>query len=147
MTDVTITTLGRSTFRHENGLSYNALGLFCLPVTVMLLSSSMMLCMFSVGPRPTSIWMICMPFSCRVSDLACCAAVLFICEMQRSDGSTFTTWGQVHLEGWLMPWLLMGHVSSCLEVVLQTHSRMIFPLFTFLTRVCTFALSFDSLRD
>jgi hypothetical protein len=37
--DIPVTTLGRSTFRHENGLSYNALGPFRLPVLVMLLSS------------------------------------------------------------------------------------------------------------
>ncbi|SRR6266436_3227462 len=37
------------TFRHENGLSYNAQDPFRLPVEVMLQSSSMMLCMSSVG--------------------------------------------------------------------------------------------------
>jgi hypothetical protein len=50
-TNVTIMTLGRSIFRRENGLSYNALGPFRLPVEVMLLSSSMMLCMSLGGPR------------------------------------------------------------------------------------------------
>jgi hypothetical protein len=57
--------------------------------------------------------------------------------MQRNDGSNFTTWGQVHIEGRLMPWLLMGHVSSCLGDVQKAHGRMRFPLFTFLTQVCT----------
>jgi hypothetical protein len=70
-TNITITTLGRSTFRRENGLSYNALGPFRLPVEVMLQSLSMMLCMSLVGTRVKPLWMICMPFSCRVSDLAC----------------------------------------------------------------------------
>jgi hypothetical protein len=71
--DITITTLGRSIFRHENGLSYNALGPFRLPVTVTLLSLSMMLCMSMAGARAqmNRISMICVPFSCRVSDLAC----------------------------------------------------------------------------
>jgi len=140
--NITATTLGRSIFRHENGLSYNALGPFRLPVTIMLLSSSMMLCMSLVGSRAKPIWMICMRFSCRVSDLACWAATLFTCEMQHSDGSNFTTWGQVHVEGWLMPWLVTGHVSSYLEDIQISHSRMICPLFTFLTRVCAFVLSF-----
>ena len=36
--EMTITTLGRLTFRRENGLSYNALGPFRLPVPIMLLS-------------------------------------------------------------------------------------------------------------
>ena len=69
--NVSITTLGRLTFRRENGPSYNALGLFRLPVSVTLLSLSKMLCMSSVGSRVIPYWMICMPFSCRVSDLAC----------------------------------------------------------------------------
>ena len=53
-THMTLTTLGRLTFRHENGLSYNALGPgpFHPPVQVMLLSSSMMLCMSLVGLPP-----------------------------------------------------------------------------------------------
>ena len=68
--NITVTTLGRSTLRHEIGLSYNALGPFRLPVLVMLLSSSMTLCMSLVGSRETTIWMVCMPFSCRVSNLA-----------------------------------------------------------------------------
>jgi hypothetical protein len=48
-----------------------------------------------------------------------------------------------------MPWLLTGHVSLCLEDIQQAHGRMRFPLFTFLTQVCTFVLSFglDSLQD
>jgi hypothetical protein len=70
MTNVTITTLGRLTFRRENGLSYNALGPFRLPVEDMLLSSSMILCMSLVGSRAKPLWMICMPFSYQVSDLA-----------------------------------------------------------------------------
>ena len=69
-TDITITILGRSTFRHENGLSYNALGPFRLLVPVMQLSSSMILCISLVDSRAQTIQMICMPFSCRVSDLA-----------------------------------------------------------------------------
>ncbi len=48
-THITLTTLGRLTFRYENGLSYNAQGPFRLPVHIMLLSSSMMLCMYLVG--------------------------------------------------------------------------------------------------
>jgi hypothetical protein len=72
-TIMTITTLasGRLTFRRENGLSYNALGPFRLPVEIMLLSLSMMLCMSLVGSRAKALWMICMPFSYRVSDLVC----------------------------------------------------------------------------
>ena len=35
-------------------------------------------------------------------------------EMQRSEDSSFTTWGEVHVEGPVIPCLLMGHVSSCL---------------------------------
>ena len=46
---ITIMTRGRSMFQHESGLSYNALGLFPLPVKVMLLPSSMMLCMSLVA--------------------------------------------------------------------------------------------------
>jgi len=68
---VFITTLGRLTFRRENGVSYNALGPFRLPVEIILWSLSMMLCMSLVGTRAKPGWMICMPFSCRVSDLAC----------------------------------------------------------------------------
>ena len=47
-----------------------------------------------------------------------------------------------------MPWLLMGHVSLCLEDIQRAHARMRFPLFTFLRRVCTLVLSFhlDSLQ-
>ena len=67
----TITTLGCLTFRRENGLSSNALGPFRLPVPVMLPCLSTMLCMSLVGaPRRKVIWMVCMPFSCQVSDLA-----------------------------------------------------------------------------
>ncbi|KAN0113980.1 hypothetical protein V8E52_007129 [Russula decolorans] len=59
-TIMTITTLasGRLTFRRENGLSYNALGPFRLPVEIMLLSLSMMLCMSLVGSRAKALWMI-----------------------------------------------------------------------------------------
>src|SRR6267154_4927438 len=110
-------TLGHLTFGRKNGLSYNALGRFRLPVHFMLLSLSMMLCMFLVGSLREVICMICMPFSCRVGDLACRIATLFTCKMQRSDGSNFTTWGQVHIEGRVMPWLRTGHVSLCLEDV------------------------------
>ena len=85
--------------------------------------------------------MICMPFSCRVSNLACSIVAMFTCQMQRSDGSKFATWGQVHIEEGIIPWLLTGHVSLCLEDV-HRHGRMIFPLFTFSTQVCTFVLSF-----
>ena len=71
-TNITITTPGRWTFRHENGLSYNALGPFLLPVQDMLQSLSMMSFMSLVGsPWTNAIWMICTPFSCRVSDLSC----------------------------------------------------------------------------
>ena len=64
--------------------------------------------------------------------------------MQRSDGSILKTWGQVHIEGRVMPWLLMGHVSLCLEDIqdIQEADQTRFPLFTFLTRVCTFILPF-----
>jgi len=41
-----------------------------------------------------------------------------------------------------MPWLLTGHVSLCLEDIHEAHGRISFPLFTFLTQVCTFVLSF-----
>jgi len=146
-----ITTLGRLTFRHENGLSYNALGQFRLPVQVMLLSSSMMLCMSLVdSPWTKPIWMIWLPFSCRVSDLALKVYImLFRCEMQRSDGLNLTTRGQIHIEGHVIPWLLTGRVSFYLEDGQKVHRRMRFPLFTFLTQVCTFFLSFhlDSLQD
>ena len=71
VTIITITTLGRLAFRYENGPSYNALGPFRLPVHVMLLSLLMMLCMSLVGSLAKPNWMICMPFSCQVSDLAC----------------------------------------------------------------------------
>ena len=47
--DNTLTTLGRLTFLRENGPSYNALGPFRPPVDIMLLSSSIMLCMSLVG--------------------------------------------------------------------------------------------------
>jgi hypothetical protein len=147
--NITITTLGRSIFRRESGLSYNALGPFHLPVEAMLLSSSMMLCMSLVGPRAKSFWMICMAFSYQVSNLACWTATLLTCEMQRSGGSNLTTWGQVHIEGRLMPWLLTGRVSLCSEEIQKAHGRMRFPVFMFLTQVCTFLWSFhpDSLRD
>ena len=49
ITHIGITTLGRLTFRHENGLSYNALGPFHLLVQAMGLSLLMMLCMSLVG--------------------------------------------------------------------------------------------------
>jgi hypothetical protein len=52
MSYMTLTTLGRLTFRHENGLNYNALGPFRPPVHTMLLSSSMVLCMSLVGILP-----------------------------------------------------------------------------------------------
>ncbi len=42
-------TLGRLTFRHEYGISYNALGPFHPPVQLMLLSLSMVLRMYMVG--------------------------------------------------------------------------------------------------
>jgi len=69
--------------------------------------------------------------------------------MQHGDGLNFKTWGHVHLEGRVMPWLLTGHVSLCLEDFQQTHKRMRFHTFTFLTQVCAFVLSFhlDSLQD
>jgi hypothetical protein len=69
-TNITITTLGRLTFRGENGLRYNVLGPSRLPARVMLLSSLMVLCMSLVGSLwKKAIWMICMRFSCQVSDL------------------------------------------------------------------------------
>ena len=149
VTLTTLTTLGRLTLRHENGLSYNALGQFRLPVPVMLLSWSTMLCMSLVGTRAISIRMICMPFSCRVSDLTCWSVTLFKCEMQRNDGLNFTTRGQVHMAGGIMPWLPTGHVSLCLEEIRVEYGRTRCALFTFLTRVCSFVLSFhlDSLKD
>jgi hypothetical protein len=142
VTNITIMTLGRSTFRPENGQSYNALDPLPLLVDIMLLSLSMMLCMSLVGsPGTKAVWTICMPFSCPVSDLACCVATLFTCEIQRSDGSSFTTWGRVLIEGRIMPCLLMVHVSLCLEDIYQVHARMKFPSFTSLTQVCMFVLS------
>ena len=48
-TNTFLTILGRLTFRHENGLSYNVLGPFHHPVQVMPLFSSMILCMYMVG--------------------------------------------------------------------------------------------------
>jgi hypothetical protein len=49
MGDIPLTTLGRLTFQHENGLTYNVLAAFRLPVDVMLLPLSMLLCMSLVG--------------------------------------------------------------------------------------------------
>jgi len=69
MANITLTTLGRLTLRHENGLSYNVLGPFRLPVAIMLQFLSMVLYMSLVGARTAAVWMFCMPFSCRVSDL------------------------------------------------------------------------------
>ena len=62
--------------------------------------------------------------------------------MQRNDGLNFTTRGQVHMAEQIMPWFLMGHVSLCLEDIRRTHGLTRRPLFTFLTRVCSFVLSF-----
>jgi hypothetical protein len=59
------------------------------------------------------------------------------CEMQRCDGLNSITWGQVHMEGRPMPWLLTGHVSLCLEDIQKARGRMRFLLSTFLTQVCT----------
>ncbi|KAN0118387.1 hypothetical protein V8E52_005117 [Russula decolorans] len=78
----------------------------------MLLSLSMMLCTSLVGTWAKAVWMICMPFSCR-----------------RSDGSNFTMWGQVHMAGRLIPWLLIERMSLCLEDIQRAHGRMRFPLF------------------
>jgi hypothetical protein len=47
--NMNLATLGHLTFRHENGLRYNAMGPFRTPVNVMLLSSSAMLFMYLVG--------------------------------------------------------------------------------------------------
>jgi len=58
--------------------------------------------------------------------------------MQRDNGLNFTTGGQVHMAGRFMPWLLMGHVSSCLEDFQKAHGRMRCLLFTVLTQVCIF---------
>ena len=59
MADITITTLGCLTFRHENGLSCNVPDTFRLPVKVMLLPLSMMLCMSLVGAASTEpTWVI-----------------------------------------------------------------------------------------
>ena len=38
----------------------------------------------------------------------------FTRERQRSDGSNFTMWGTVHIEGRIMPWPLTGCMFSCL---------------------------------
>ena len=54
----TVTTLGHLTFQRKNGLSYNALVPFRLPVEVMLLSLSTMLCMSLVGTMEMTIWTI-----------------------------------------------------------------------------------------
>ena len=60
--NIILTTLGRLTFRRENGLSYNVLGPFRLPVPVMLQSLSTMSCMSLVGTRAVvaalPIWVI-----------------------------------------------------------------------------------------
>jgi hypothetical protein len=61
-------TLGYLTFRHENGPSFNVLDAFHLPVQVMLLPSSMMLCTSLVGVLAKPAWMICLPLGCRVSE-------------------------------------------------------------------------------
>jgi hypothetical protein len=63
---------------------------------------------------------------------------LFRREMQSSGGLNFSTWGQIHIEGHVIPWLLTGHVPFYLEDGQKVHRRMRFPLFTFLTQVCTF---------
>jgi hypothetical protein len=63
---------------------------------------------------------------------------LFRFEMQRSGGLNFSTWGQIHIGGHVIPWLLTGHVPFYLEDGQKVHRRMRFPLFTFLTQVCTF---------
>ena len=59
-------------------------------------------------------------------------------QMQRSDGSNFTTRDRVHIEGRLTPWLLMERASLCLGDIQKTHGQMRFPSFTFLIQVCTF---------
>jgi hypothetical protein len=70
--DITLTALGRLTFQHVNGLSYNVLAAFRLPVDVMLLPLSMVLCMSLVGVQLAKpLWVIWLPFNCRVSGLAC----------------------------------------------------------------------------
>ena len=141
-TNIAIMTLGYLTFRRETGQSYNALGSFRLPVPVMLLSLSMMLCMSSVGsPWTKAIWTICMAFSYRVSDLACDSLLCSHAKIQRRDGSNITTWGVVHLEGRIMPWLLTAHASLCLEDIQKARNRMRFPLFTFSTQVRSYVLS------
>ena len=57
--------------------------------------------------------------------------------MQRSDGLNLTTWGQIRIEGHVIPWLVTGHVPFYLGDGQKVHRRMRFPLFTFLTQVCT----------
>jgi hypothetical protein len=73
---------------------------------------------------------------------------LLRCEIQPSGGLNFTTRGQIHIEGHVIPWLLTGHVSFYLEDGQKAHRRMRSPSFTFLTQVCTFFLSLhlDSLQ-
>ena len=57
-----LTTLGRLMFRHENGLSYNALDPFHPLDQVTLLSSLVMLCMSLVGLPPMELdWVIWLP--------------------------------------------------------------------------------------
>ena len=57
--ETTLTTLGHLIFQHENGLSYNVLAAFRLPVDVTLLLLSVMLCMSLVGVQPAiPLWMI-----------------------------------------------------------------------------------------
>ena len=59
MEDITfLTTLGRLTFQHENGLSYDVLAASRLPVEVTLLPLSMVLCMSLVGIQRAKLWMI-----------------------------------------------------------------------------------------
>ena len=70
--NLTITTLGYLTSRHDSGMSYDVLDAFRLPVVAMLLLSSMKFCMSLVEVVPTKpTCVICPPSSCRVSDLAC----------------------------------------------------------------------------
>jgi hypothetical protein len=123
--NITITTFGRSMFRHESGPSYNVLGIFPIPVKVMLLPSSMMLCMSLVGVASMEpIWVTRLPAICQVGDLET-MYFLFTYEIQLIDGLYSKIWGQVQVGGRDMLWLHTGHGFSCLEENRQqTHRRM-----------------------
>src|SRR6266403_865990 len=63
--------------------------------------------------------------------------------IQLSDGPHFRTWDQVQAEGGIMPWLLTGHGSLCLEEYYHhAYWWTKISLFTFSTQVRTFFCHF-----